>query len=62
MAKNGKKDEAPKDIKFPKETIAKTKRYRDRVDLVNALLEDGKEYTFEETDEIIKIFMEREVK
>jgi len=62
MAKNEKKDEAPKAFKFPKETIAKTKRYRDRVDLVNALLEDGKEYTFEETDEIIKIFMEREVK
>ena len=49
------------DLKFSKKALAESNTYRDRKDLVNALLEDDKEYTHKETDDIIKNFLEREV-
>ena len=48
-------------LKFSKKALAESNTYRDRKDLVNALLEDDKEYTHKETDDIIKNFLEREV-
>ena len=62
MSKNNSVSEGPVEDKFSKQALAESKRYRDRKDLVNALLSDGEEYTYAEADEIIKIFMEREVK
>lgn len=47
---------------FEKEAIARSARYRDKVDLVNGLLEDDKEYTLEQVDKIIEDYMNKEVK
>ncbi len=62
MAKNNNATVETVENKFSKQALAESKRYRDRKDLVNALLSDGVEYTLAEADEIIKMFMEREVK
>ncbi len=40
-----KKKETHEGNKFPKEKIASSMRYKDKVDLVNALLSDDKEYS-----------------
>ena len=45
-----------------KENILKFKRYRNRVDLLNALLEDNKAYTIDEVDALIDEFMKGKVK
>ena len=42
--------------KFSKEQIAASKRYAKDVDIVMALLDSDKEYTFEEVDGIINKF------
>ncbi len=46
---------------FTKERLLKSKRYREKVDLINALLEAGKEYTLDEVDARIEEFMTQEV-
>ena len=46
---------------FTKDRLAKSKRYREKVDLINALLEEGKEYTLDEVDARIEEFMNMEV-
>lgn len=48
--------------KFSKNQLLKSKRFTDRRDILNALLTDDKEYTITETEEIIKSYMEGEVK
>lgn len=50
------------ETKFSKDKLLKSKRFADRRDLLNALLSDDKEYTIVETEEIIKEYMEGEVK
>lgn len=60
MAKEDKKKD--NELKFSKEAIVNSKRYRDRKDLPAALLKDDREYSFREADEIINTFLEREVK
>ena len=47
---------------FTKESIVKSKKYSNRKDLLNALLDDKKSYSFEQVDEIIDKFMKGEVK
>lgn len=47
---------------FTKEQILKSKKYATRRDLVNVLLEDGKNYSLKEVDKLIDSFMKREVK
>lgn len=47
--------------KFSKEQLAGSARYAARRDLVNALLDDGKEYTIQEADAAIAGYMERKV-
>lgn len=42
---------------FPKERIMKAARYQDRKDILGVLLEDGKEYSFEQVDALIEKFM-----
>ena len=47
---------------FPKERVLTFRRYADRRDLLSVLLEDGKEYTFDQIDGLINDFMKGKVK
>jgi hypothetical protein len=49
-------------ITFTKEKLIKFKRYRYRIDLLNALLEENKAYTIPEVDALIDKFMKGKVK
>lgn len=48
--------------KFCKEQLLISARYRNRRDLVSALLDDGKSYTVAEVDQMIEKFMKGQVK
>ncbi|CAI3675041.1 conserved hypothetical protein [Clostridium neonatale] len=50
------------DNKYTKQQILKSKRYSDKQDLINALLEDNGHYTLSQVDEIINDFMKGAVK
>lgn len=50
------------DLKFNKEQLKKSKRYADAVDIVSAILLDGKEYTLDEVDALIQEFNKKEIK
>lgn len=41
---------------FTKEQLVNSKKYRNNVDVLNAVLSDEKQYSFEEVDNIIKDF------
>lgn len=45
--------------RFTKEQLAHSARYADNRDLLNALLEEHKSYSYEETDNIIQEFHEK---
>lgn len=47
---------------FRKEQIASSKRYENDVDIVNALLQDGKAYALADVDEVIESFKKGKVK
>lgn len=49
------------ETKYSKEQILNSKRYRFKKDVVNAVLNDGENYTIEEVDKAISDFYEREV-
>lgn len=46
-------------VVFPKEKVLTFRRYASRRDLLSILLEDGKEYTHDQIDGLIKDFYER---
>lgn len=46
---------------FTKDQLAASKRYATRRDLVNTLLEDGRQYTLAEVDEKIEAFKKGKV-
>ena len=46
---------------FSKEQLYNSKKYEMKKDLIGILLEDDKEYTFGEVNNIIKEFMKKEV-
>jgi len=48
------KKETLKISKFTKEQLVNAKKYSNRKDLLNALLQENKLYTFDETDELIR--------
>lgn len=48
-------------VVFSKERVLTFKRYADRRDLLSVLLEDGKEYTHDQIDGLIKDFMKGKV-
>lgn len=48
-------------VVFHKERVLTFKRYADRRDLLSVLLEDGKEYTHDQIDGLIKDFMKGKV-
>lgn len=47
--------------RFPKRTLVRSVRYRDKVDLINAFLAEGKLYTYKEVDAVIDKFMKGKV-
>lgn len=47
---------------YSKEQLMKAKRYTERRDLANALLEENRQYTIEEVDTAIEKFMKGTVK
>ena len=47
--------------KFTKKQIVSAKKYRNNVDLLNAILKNDKEYTLKEVDEIIENFKKGKV-
>lgn len=57
-----KKEEKKEEATFTKAQLLKSKKYSERVDLLNVLLEDGKAYTSKEVDVLVKDFMNKEVK
>lgn len=50
------------DVKFSKSQLVKAKKYFDKVDLLNVLLQEGQTYTVKEVDALVKDFMKKEVK
>ena len=50
------------DVKFTKEQILKSKKFKNRVDLIRVILQDDKSYTLEEVQKEIDKFMKRRVK
>lgn len=57
MAKETNLDE----LKFTKSQIVNSKKYRIRKDLINALLDEDKLYSFDEVDKLINKFMKSKV-
>lgn len=47
--------------KFTKEQLVNAKKYSNRKDLLNALLQENKLYSFDETDELINKFENKKV-
>ena len=47
---------------FSKEQIVAAAKYRDKRDLVDAILDDKKKYTFETVDNLIEKYMKGQVK
>lgn len=49
-------------VQFGKEQILASVKYRNKRDLVNALLEKDKKYTMEQVDDLIDQYMKGQVK
>lgn len=47
--------------KFTKEQLVKSKMFSDRIDLLNALLKDNRNYSIKEVNEIINKFLKGKV-
>lgn len=47
---------------FTKEQLLSAKKYSNRKDILGVLLEDGKEYSFEQVDTLMDDFMKGKVK
>lgn len=50
------------DLRFYKEELLEAGKYRDKRDLISALLADGREYSMPEADAMIEKFMKGKVK
>jgi hypothetical protein len=48
-------------ITFSKDKILTAKKYANRKDILGELLEDGKDYSFEQVDGLINDYMKRKV-
>lgn len=59
--KTSKKEIKNTEDKFSKEQIVKSKRFRNNIDLLNAILKENRQYTLKEVEEIIKNFMKGKV-
>lgn len=59
---SGKPDSEPeKAVRYTKEQLSGAEHFRSRKDLVEALLENGREYTVSEADQVIYEFMKGKV-
>ena len=56
------KKETQGTVTFPKDKLLQSLKYANRKDVLNVVLEDGKEYSFEEVDKRINAFMKGKVK
>ena len=56
-----KKIEAEAKEAFTKDQFYNSKKYEMQKDIIGVMLEEDKEYTFDEVDNIIKEFLKREV-
>lgn len=56
-----KKVEKEQEPLFSKEQILVSKKYKNRRDVLSAILEDGKQYTFETVDSLLEKFMKGKV-
>ncbi len=56
------KKETQGTVTFPKDKLLQSLKYANRKDILNVLLEDGKDYSFEEVDDKINTFMKGKVK
>lgn len=56
-----KKQNSTEEVKFTKEQILKSKKYIEKRDLINALLNDEESYSLQEVDEMIDKFMKEGV-
>nr|DAW76748.1 MAG TPA: hypothetical protein [Caudoviricetes sp.] len=56
-----KKDKNETNSSFTKEQLYSSKKYEMQKDIIGIMLEEDKEYTFDEVDNIIKEFLKREV-
>ena len=55
------KTKATKESKFTKQQAYESKKYRDKKDLVFALLEDDKSYTIKEIDGLIDRYFKKDL-
>lgn len=62
MAKKEPAASAANEPKFTKEVLVKSKRFKDKRDLVSAVLKDDVEYTIAELEKEIEKFMKGKVK
>jgi hypothetical protein len=63
MAKENKEKEADViEIKFSKSQLVESKRFSGQKDLLNTILEDGKEYTLEEVVSKVEKYLKGKVK
>lgn len=53
--------EQPAEIQYTKAALAGSKRFQNRRDLLNAILDDGKEYTITEAENAINNYLNKEV-
>ena len=49
------------EVKFSKNQLVSSSRYKDNIDLVNTVLEGDKEYSLAEVDELIEKYMKGKV-
>ncbi len=59
--KTSKQTESEETVRYSKEQLVDAKRYREKKDLINALLEPGEAYTMAEADELLEKFMKGKV-
>ncbi|MEA4972377.1 MAG: hypothetical protein VB119_04280 [Candidatus Metalachnospira sp.] len=51
------KAEKKQAVKFTKEKLCRSQKFADNRDILNALLEDNKEYTTDEAQETVNLFL-----
>lgn len=62
MAKTKLEKKEVNENKFSKEQILKSEKYKDKRDLINALLKEDKRYSLSDVDKLIDDFMKGKVK
>lgn len=62
MAKNDEAVKAVPEVKYTREALAVSKKYRPWCDVLMIMLEDGKEYTMAEADAAVEKFKTMPVK